>query len=50
MPVSAKSLYQVRLAKVFTTLKINQRLNFLDLMFLFILSVASVKFDLLSHA
>ncbi len=50
MPVSAKSLYQTRLAKISTTLKISQGLDCLDIMFLFILSAASVKFDLLSRA
>ena len=48
--VSIKLFHQFRLAKVSITLKISQRLNCLDFMHLFILSVASVEFDLLSHA
>jgi hypothetical protein len=41
MPVSAKLLYQIRLAKVSTTLKISQGLDCLDIMFIFILWAAS---------
>jgi hypothetical protein len=41
MLVSAELLYQIRLAKVSTTLKISQRLDYLDIMFLFILCAAS---------
>ena len=50
LPVSTKLFCRSRLAKVSTTLKINQRLNWLYIMFLFILSVASIGFDLLNHA
>ncbi len=50
MLVAAKSLYQIRLAKVSTTLKISRGFDCLDIIFSFILSAASVQFDLLSHA
>ncbi len=41
MLVSAKLLYHIRLANVSTTLKISQRLDCLDIMFVFILCGAS---------
>ncbi len=50
MPVSTKLLCHIRLAKIFATLKIGQGLDCLDIYFLFILSAASVEFDLLSRA
>ena len=49
LSVSAKSFCQLRLAKVSTTLKVSQKLDCLDFMFLSILSTASIEFDLLSH-